>query len=248
VNQHVFEVDMVVFDKDGTLVDFDHLWGQKVRVAVSALAQELDLAAELSADLYAYLGYDAGRNLTAGGGPLAVASMAKLNTIVAAVLYRNGVAWERAESMVDRLFAPPMLAIPGPESVRAQGDVHGTMLRLTQAGVKIGVVTSDNRAGTLAGLSILGVADLVTIVVCGDDDLPDKPAPEAMWHIAAHVGCSPQRIMMVGDTTSDMRFGRNAGVCCNIGIRPGAGDAVALARLADLVVNSVEAITVVVAP
>lgn len=242
VNQQRFNIDLVVFDKDGTLVDFDHLWGAKVRSGVGALVADLDGAEHLSAAIYASLGYDPDNNRTAGGGPLAVATIAKLNAIAASVLYRHGIAWEQAEMMVEQRFAPPMVAPPQPHEIRPLGEVYLTLQRMSQAGVKIAVITSDDRAGTEAGLSILGVADFVDALVCGDDDLPNKPSPQAMRRIASQLGVQSERIMMVGDTASDMRFGRNAGVACCVGIAAGAGDITALRRTADLLVPTIDAI------
>jgi len=48
----------------------------------------------------------------------------------------------------------------------------------------------------------------------------------------------------VGDTVSDMLFGRNAGAAGCIGISSGAGDVSALQATADAVIPAIEAIQI----
>ncbi|MEW6753439.1 MAG: HAD family hydrolase [Candidatus Latescibacterota bacterium] len=62
--------------------------------------------------------------------------------------------------------------------------------------------------------------------VCGArPDVPRKPDPWGARAIAAHLGVEPERFLYVGDTNTDMRTARAAGMCAvgaTWGFRPAA--------------------------
>jgi phosphoglycolate phosphatase len=117
--------------------------------------------------------------------------------------------------------------------------------QIALAGIRIAITTSDDRAITEATISLLGITKYVDLLVCGDDDVPNKPAPDGLWKVGRQLNIQPSQILMVGDTASDMNFGRNAGAAGCIGIRGGAGDILALSQEADEVIDSIDEIEVI---
>jgi phosphoglycolate phosphatase len=241
----VYDIDLAVFDKDGTLIDFYHLWGRKARRAVEAVEMRLGGDAGLAERLYRSIGYDSATGIAAPDGPLATASMPKLYAVCATVLYQHGLGWDAAETVTREAFARGLGAIPTGDLVRPTGDVMHLFRRLTEARAKVAVVTSDDRAATLATLELLGVASYVSSVVCGDDPIPNKPAPDALLHLSRQFGVPVERMMMVGDTASDVSTGTNAGVGCRVGLLSGAGRHADMAPHADAILTSIDSIRVI---
>ena len=62
-------VDLVIFDKDGTLIEFHAMWSGWARDLATGLEAATGLA--LRGDLYAMLGYDDATGRAVGGGRLA---------------------------------------------------------------------------------------------------------------------------------------------------------------------------------
>ena len=58
-----FDADLVAFDKDGTLIDFEFMWGRLAVAWVKRLSKHMDLRG-LEQDLYGSLGYDPQRHRT----------------------------------------------------------------------------------------------------------------------------------------------------------------------------------------
>jgi phosphoglycolate phosphatase-like HAD superfamily hydrolase len=245
VGKRSYEIDLVAFDKDGTLIDFYHLWGARARLAVAAVAARLgDDDGGLAARLYRGIGYDPATGLAEASGPLAITSIAKLTTVCAVVLYQHGLDWHSAEALAHETFAAALGAPPTPDLVRPIGAAPSLCARLRAAGVTVAVVTSDDRAATLETLRLLGIADHVAALVCGDDPIPNKPAPDALLHLGRTFGVPPERMMMVGDTIGDMATGRNAGIACCAAVLSGAGQREELAVAADHVIASVSEINI----
>jgi phosphoglycolate phosphatase-like HAD superfamily hydrolase len=243
------DIHLIAFDKDGTLVDFQHLWAGRIGKWLSWLARQHDEGGGDGIDniylaLCHSLGFDPKTNRIINDSPLAVASMPKIYTIAAAVLYRCGWGWLAAEeTIVDsaELINTPLEDI----EILPMGDVKGKMRQLAGAGIRIAIVTSDDRPITEATLPILGITKYVDLLVCGDDDLPNKPAPDGLFDIGRQLNIQTSQMLMVGDTASDMKFGRNAGVAGCIGVQGGAGEQKALNQTADVVIDSIEEIAVI---
>jgi len=239
-----FAADLVIFDKDGTLIDFVALWAGKTAAAVEALAAAPRGTAALRADLYAQLGYDPDTPRFDRHSPVLTAPVGKLHALAAAVLYRHGWGWLDAELQVEQHFAPALDGEFDPAMVRATADLPTLFGDLRAAGVQIAVVTSDDHAPTVTALQWLGIAQHVAWVIGADDPHPHKPAPDALWAVCDAVGVAPQAAVMVGDSTTDLLMAQRAGIGLRVGVRSGLMDAATLAPLAHVVLGSVGEICV----
>ena len=89
---------------------------------------------------------------------------------------------------MQEVFAPLLNALPTRDELLPLRDLPPFFATLQAAGVIVAVATSDDRTPTIHGLSLLGVAEMVSAWACGDDPLPKKPAPEIVRHLAATCG------------------------------------------------------------
>ncbi|MCC6454529.1 MAG: HAD family hydrolase [Caldilineaceae bacterium] len=252
----VFDAGLVIFDKDGTLIDFAALWAHYTIGAVEALMtatieapvaiaqNEVPNKDQLRADLYAMLGYDPTARRFDPQSPVVTAPLPTIYTLAAGVLYRHGWGWLDAELQVERAFAPVMNAPLTRELVRPTAALPALFEALTAAGVQIAVITSDDRAPTLTALEWLGVLDPVAFIACADDPYPYKPAPESIWAACETTGVDLAHTVMVGDSTTDMLMGQRAGVGLCVAVLTGMMDAAVLAPHADVVLQSVGEIQV----
>jgi phosphoglycolate phosphatase len=234
-----FDAGLVVFDKDGTLIDFEYAWGRQTVVGVERLIAAVPGDADLRRDVYRSLGYDPRAQRTDGTGPLATASIWKLRTIVACVLYQHGFTWDEAEARARDYFEAGLTSVPLKQLVRPVADLKRLVTDLFRAQVRLAVVTTDDRSPTLETLELLGIADQVDFLACGDDQIPLKPAPDAVLHACAQVNVAPARTLVVGDTIADMLMARRAGAGLSVAVLSGVGDRDSLADYADVVLDSV---------
>jgi phosphoglycolate phosphatase-like HAD superfamily hydrolase len=225
-------IDLVIFDKDGTLIDFHAMWGGWAR----ELGTRLEAAARrpVAPDVFAAIGFDPTSGRVAAGGPLATATMSGIEDVVAAVLRRWCPSVAAARRATDAAwFVPDPIAQATPLA-----DLAALFEHLRSGGRRIAVVTTDDRAPTDATLRALGVRTAVEAMVCGDDGFAMKPAPDPVFAVCQALRTEPPRVAVVGDSPADLAMARAAGAGLVVGVLSGVGMAADLGA-ADVVLGSV---------
>ena len=235
------DADLIVFDKDGTLIDFHAFWGPRMARSAEALCLALDDEGPLLEMLYLASGYDHQKGRTKSQSPLATAPLRDLETVMAAVLFQWGLPWDQAWACVSEYFSPVMRAAPEPEEIRPRGRVQQALEHLREAGFRLAVATTDNRDLTEFALDTIGEATLFELVLCGDDPgVPTKPDPRVLELLGGKLDIPVGRMVMVGDTVSDMEMANRAGTALAVGLTGGADTQEALNQAADVLVQSIE--------
>lgn len=138
---------------------------------------------------------------------------------------------DRVSSTIDRLRRKPrsgsFQAIPG---------VHDLLQGLSTR-YPLAVVSARGERKTLAFLDICGLSHFFAVVVTGQTCRRTKPHPEPLLYAANKIGVAPAELLMVGDTTIDIRAGRAAGAQ-TVGVLCGFGREEELRRAgADVILN-----------
>jgi len=191
----------LVFDKDGTLFDFNATWGAWARQVFEAEAKG---DPERVADIAQALGYnldserfEAHSIVIAGTNEeTAQAALPHLDdTAVEDVLAR----WNTIAAEAPQVEAAPLAAL---------------LRQLRSAGLVLGVATNDAEAPARAHLQSAGVETSFDFIAGFDSGHGGKPAPGQLLAFCAAVGLDPAHCAMVGDSTHDLRAGRAAGMTC----------------------------------
>jgi len=226
-------IELVVFDKDGTLIDFHAMWG----AWALELGRRLDGATRrpVAGDVFAAIGFDPVNNRVRSGAPLAVATNAAVAETIAAVVRRWCPSVAAARRAVETAWFDPD---PVTTAV-SLADLPALFGELQASGRRIAVATTDDRGPTEATLRALGIREAVSAIACGDDGVGVKPRPDMLLAICATVGIQPDRTAMIGDTPADLAMGRAAAAGRVIGVLSGVGERDDLAPLADAILGSV---------
>jgi phosphoglycolate phosphatase len=221
----------ILFDKDGTLIDFDASWSPLYR----ELALELCSGDRKAADAMLALG---GMDLVSGRCG-AGSALAAGNTLDIARCWFPALESAEFNAMVKRIdgafYANGVrcsVALPG---------VAETLAAFAADGVAMGVATSDGTAATKAALAMLGLEKYLPHVFGYDSVARPKPAPDIVHAFAAAAGLAPKEIVVVGDNRHDLEMARAAGAAA-IGVCSGTSSAEDLADLADAVLPDIRAL------
>jgi phosphoglycolate phosphatase-like HAD superfamily hydrolase len=226
-------IDLVVFDKDGTIIEFGPMWGGWALALAEGLRAATDRAVE--APLFAMLGFDAATGTVQPGGGLAATPMTRLRERTRDLLMAAGLGPTDAEEALIAAWHPP-----DPVAMaRPLADLGALFGRLHEAGRRIAVATSDDRDPTERTLAALHVADAIDAMVCADDGVAVKPAPDMILHLCAVLDVAPARTAVVGDSPADLQMARGAGAGLIVGVLTGVGRRADLEPDADTVIGSV---------
>ena len=220
--------EAILFDKDGTLLDYWASWSP-INRAAAALAARGDAA--LAARLLAVGGVDAtGR----AADPRSVLAAGSAHDIALAWV-AAGAAFEvdGLTRALDDLFCASVGAVV------PVGDLRAILGRLRRRGLRLGIASSDGEAAIRATVERFGLTDLVDFVAGWDSGHGPKPEPGMVLAFARTVGVAPAAVAMVGDTLHDLEMGRAAGCGLTIGVLTGTGTRDVLAEVADLVVDDI---------
>jgi len=246
IGDRVISPRLVILDKDGTLIAFERLWHAFFEGMWRLLSERVGLGPEGERSMAESLGLDLATGEWDPLGPLTLAATGEVVAILASQLYRYAaLTWPKAVDLVQSTSAEVYAALPMDDLLEPIGDVDGWIARLKEAGLLLALATADDRGPTEETLRRLGWLEAFDLVLCGDDGLPHKPAPDMAREICRRLQVPPEQTIMVGDTVGDLLMAQRAGLGMAVGVTTGALTAEHLADHADVVVASIHDIQVV---
>ncbi|MBR5554100.1 MAG: HAD family hydrolase [Clostridia bacterium] len=202
-------VKAIIFDKDGTLIDFDSFWISVSVEVIKDLKNRFDQNDVPVCDFLEAIGVKDGVSDIDG-----VLCKGTYDEIAEAFLK---VAKKHGHDLALSEMSPFVTQSYNKNSL--QGDVRGTcdnlrgvLESLKEYGIRLFVVTTDNPEITSLCLEKLGVSDLFEKVFTDDGITPPKPDPSCAFKISEEYSIDLSDIIMVGDTMTDVRFAKNAGI------------------------------------
>lgn len=219
----------ILFDKDGTLVDFNKTWFSiAYELAQRSAAGDLVLAKQL---LDAG-GYDWQQQKFRANSVIAAGT---IEDIVALWHPQDDAAQQRARVIEYDLYGVE----EGAKQAVAVDGLSATLQALKAAGYVLGIATNDSEAGARATAAALGISALFAGFVGYDTAARAKPFADPLLHFAAGIGMEPAEVAMVGDNPHDIECARAAKAGLAIGVLTGNSGQDVLGPLADVVLSSI---------
>lgn len=229
-----FDAQVIIFDKDGTLIDFDYMWGTWTLQLAERLQRVTGRDAREA--LCASYGYDMARRKILLDGKLTCTPMWRLREMLFEVIQSLGLSEAQSRFALEQTwFVPDPVTLAKPFT-----EIHKLFTNIQARGIKIAIATTDDRKPTEAMLCEFGVAELVDMMACADDGILAKPAPDMVQTICARLNVEPCKAVVIGDTIADMQMARSAGAGYVIGVLSGVGQLDHLTPLADILIDTVD--------
>lgn len=219
----------VLFDKDGTLLDFQRTWGpMNAEAALFAAGGDAALARRLME----VGGMDPDTRITAPDSLLAASS----NHEIAAAWVAAGAAFETAvlaRALDARFAAGAAQAVP-------VTDLAALFARLTARGLVLGIASSDSEAGIRAMTERFGLSRHVAFVAGYDSGHGRKPGPGMLEAFARHAAVPPSAVAVVGDNLHDMEMAAAGGAGLRVAVLTGTGTRASLSAHADACLDGID--------
>lgn len=226
----------VLFDKDGTLIDFDLTWGPAVYAMIHALAGGDAARIRAQADALHFSVEDRRFRATS---PLVAGSTADYGRRWAAALGRSD--FETVKREIDSLSAVESL-----KALTPIGEPAAVFAALRAMGLRLGVATNDSEHSARRQIEALGVGVSIEFVAGYDSGHGGKPDPGMALAFARFLGAEPSQIIMVGDSRHDLDCARAAGAIA-VAVLSGPAEREALEPHADFVVEHIGDLPVLLA-
>lgn len=189
----------LLFDKDGTLFDFQSTWGGWASDFMLELASgDDDLADRLAKRIRldrALRRFFPDSIVIAGTADDAVAALSPALPHLAPAQLLEWMV--ESSKSVEPQQAAPLIPL---------------LQRFRRDGIALGVATNDAEDAACAQLASIGVLDHFQFVVGADSGHGAKPGPGQCLAFCAATGLRPEDVAMIGDSTHDLHAGAAAGM------------------------------------
>lgn len=203
-------MDLIIFDKDGVLLDLTSTWlpvARDITHHLSALTHHKVPAIRFQE----IIGINEATEQIDPDGLFAAGSFLDQQQACAAHAPELGAHYATPE------YHEAIMAIVDKNAERAPvplGDVTGTLERLKQSGFKLAVLTNDSEKSAIRSLTKMGITDFFEMVIGYDSGYGGKPDPAGFEAICHACGTTADKACMIGDTGAD----RNVAIAANAGL------------------------------
>jgi len=218
VQGQTYEIEGILFDKDGTLLEFSSLWVSWAKQLLDDVGEKANLSMIDRETLANELGFNVQSNNWDPKGPLCIGSLDQVITIVSINLYRKGFSWDESIQMATESWEKIEAREDWKSSIRPVDGLYQFLRCATASSLKLGVVTSDNYDQAIKHLRALKIESYFSAIIGHDQVARGKPYPDMVEVACKKMNMSPERTLMIGDSNGDMILGRRSKAKANIGI------------------------------
>ena len=229
----------IIFDKDGTLMSFDAFWVSLSVKAIDEVLGQFCMSRDLLDVILEAFGVHDG--ITDINGVLCKGTYREMGEIVFDILAERGCAAPRDDVVTAVEEAYSRNAHAGVVKPTCP-DLVNVLAELKGRGLRLAVVTTDNEPVTRHCLKGLGILPYFDMIFTDDGHTPTKPDPFCAMELCRMYGLEREQVVMVGDTMTDVRFAKNAGITA-ISLAPTPEKKAWLAPHADIVIDSISELT-----
>lgn len=233
----------ILFDKDGTILDFNSTWIPVARIFIQELMIKYTNGGDVNLEdaLLRSIGIIDDKIL-----PESIFASGTTGDS-AEELYKTFTTWgidcgnieefkEAGVGIFNNIIEKDMVN-PVPA-----GQLAEIFTAIKKRGLHIGIATADTEISTRECLRKLEVESFFEFVGSDNGIFKNKPHPHILMEFCKIYGLKPEEVAVVGDTMTDIEFARQGNAGLVVGILGGAGDPDKIKANADIVCHSIQEI------
>jgi len=221
-------IKAILFDKDGTLIDFADTFFEAFALIIDRLGEGDEVRKYALASA---VEFDLETNTCAASSIIIGGTSAIIAELWQPLLNRKSAAHLAKE--LDGYFDKYTM-----ESVTIFKFTAPTLTKLASRGIILGVATNDSESNARSHLSLLDIGDMFSYVAGYDSGYGPKPEPGMVEAFARHANISTSEVAMVGDSINDLLAGKRAGAI-TVAVTSGLASSDELHPYADHVVGDI---------
>ncbi|MDD5006784.1 MAG: HAD hydrolase-like protein [Syntrophorhabdaceae bacterium] len=244
-NEVIADIGLLIFDKDGTLMELHYYWTQMVGLRAALICENLKLDKDHLGKIAYLMGADLKTGRLRPDGPV---GLKKREIVLQTVVdYLNNAGYNGVYDLCFNVFqqADDISSKNLQQFVRPIDGAERLLRNASRCGCKTAIATIDRRERAILAMKCLGFADIIDLVVGADDVSRPKPDPEQINFILNALAIDRSNAIMVGDAMTDVQMGVNAGLKVSIGVLTGLATKEQLKGITPYVVEDVSKIEIV---
>ena len=227
----------IVFDKDGTLLDFNQTW---LPIYLYAAEEFADGDAGLAESLLTQHGFDRSKNRFIGGSLLAAGNNQQIANAWAVQIDKPDQV-ETISRQLHQIFHDQ-----GAIQATPVKQLADTLRQLKQSGRKLGVATADSHQGIINTLQAFDVLHEFDFLAGYDSGHGVKPEAGMVLAFCEQMALHVESVVVVGDNRHDIEMGRNANAGLCVGVLTGTSTRSDLESIADIVIDDISLLVEVI--
>jgi len=236
-------VQLIIFDKDGTLTDIYKYWSSMVKFRSNLICQKLSLKEADYIALQKAMGVDLQNLRLKSQGPVGL----KKREIVmqTAIDYLTTIGFSNTEQLcidvfekIDHNSLNHFDSIISP--IKGLYNLFDT---LKKKSCKIAIATTDRTNRAKLAMQHLKIVDQIDLIVGADMVSSTKPDPEMANLILKRLNVARDNAIMVGDAITDVELGINARLKASVGVLTGLAAEKELKSVTEYVIQSIAEIS-----
>lgn len=194
----------VLFDKDGTLLEFLTLWHGIIRNVLDDLELRYSVSKETIEELKRVSGFRKDN--------FAKESRIQYLATTQIVDLWIGILNKEAQCITCRELTELIneKAVAGNLEITALKGVKELLGYLKSKEYLLGVATADMEYSTCYGLKKAGILEYFDYIGYNGEDIDPKPSPDMAVNFCRKMNLRPAEVLIVGDSVTDMEFAENA--------------------------------------
>ncbi len=245
INEKIIDnIELVIFDKDGTLVDLYNYWANMINFRVESAQRKLSFDESKNNDIIYAMGVDVENGRLRSEGPV---GLKKREIVMQAMM--DSLAEIGFPDTYDTCFQ--IFKEVDEQSVNHLNDIvipvngmHELINSLYEKDCKIAIATTDKTARADLAMRHLGISEKIDIVVGEDLVANCKPHPDMANLILKELSVDKENTVIVGDAITDIEMGHNAGLKASIGVCSGLTSERKLGEKTEFVIEDISMIRV----
>jgi len=198
----------VIFDKDGTLFEFEKTWMRYCdRLFDELVGEEVSMRAKLAEAC----GFDIVNRSFIPGSLIVGGSIEELCQGWAALLPEHSLddVIRLSGRIIGELVPEPLCDLP-------------TLVKtLRESGILLGVITNDLESAARSQFQSAGIENEFDLILGSDSGYRPKPEPDSILAFCNNTGIAPAEVAMVGDSLHDMKAAKRSGAGLAVGVLTG---------------------------
>lgn len=224
-------INGILFDKDGTLIDFQSTWVPLYQEASLSVAGG---CRQRAVKMLVASGYDEAKKRVLPNTVLAQGSNDEIAAAWLPYAPESARGVENLSEAIEKIFNARISSYAVPVT-----DLKKLFTALKNRNLKLGVATSDSADGARNTLEQFGVMGQLDFCAGFDSGFGPKPETGMVEGFASATNLAVSEIMVVGDSSHDMEMGRAAGVGKTVAVLTGPCSRQEFCDEADHIIDSI---------